>query len=420
MKIYTKTYNNGLRLILEKNNKNVIASNILFKVGSQNESKTEEGYSHFIEHLVFKSSEKYTTEEIMDKFTMLGADFNAYTSKTVTRFIFKCLAENFEPCFEIYSDMLLHPKFLQEELDRERNVVIEEMKKYEDEPSEVMYQGTVENYFDGTTLAHDILGTEEIISNVTRAQLLEYKSRFYIPEKTIISVCGNIDFEKLDEIVTKYFISEYDYNAEPEKVDYTPLKINIKEKYKIIERDDNQANVCIHIKSVTYDSKLKYVANLYTSILGNSQNSRLYKKIREELGLVYSIYAYSEIKAGHGEMFIIFGTRPKNVQKAIFEIKKIIQELAENGATEVELERAKIWKKSCMEFSSETNSDIAEINGSLIHNDNKHTSLSTRKSKFEKVKLEDINKFAKRIANEKVFNIVAVGKDINIEDLKQF
>ena len=119
-------------------------------------------------------------------------------------------------------------------------------------------------------------------------------------------------------------------------------------------------------------------------------------------------------------MFIIFGTRPKNVQKAIFEIKKIIQELAENGATEVELERAKIWKKSCMEFSSETNSDIAEINGSLIHNDNKHTSLSTRKSKFEKVKLEDINKFAKRIANEKVFNIVAVGKDINIEDLKQF
>lgn len=420
MKIYTKTYENGLRLILEKNNKNVIASNILFFVGSQNENESQQGYSHFIEHLVFKSSEKNSTEEIMDKLTLYGADFNAYTSKTVTRFIFKCIAENFEPCFEIYSDMLLHPKFLPEEMDKERNVVIEEMKKYEDDPSEVMFQRAVSNYFDGTSLSHDILGTEEIISNVTRDELLAYKSQFYKAENSIISVAGNIEFEELDRIVTKYFASDFNYKASPKLVDFSPLSINIKEKYNIVARDDSQANVCVVIKSVPYSSKQKYIASLYTSILGNSQNSRLYKTIREELGLVYTIYAYQDTQARVGEIVIAFGTRPKNVQMAIFEIRRIIDELAENGVTEDELLRAKNWKKSCIEFSSETNQDLAEANGSFILFEGKHIGVGARKSKYDKVKVEDVNKFAKKIAKETIFNVVGVGKNLNIEDLKQF
>ena len=420
MKIYTKTYENGLRLILEKNNKNVIASNIMFFVGSSNETEREEGYSHFIEHLVFKSSNKFTTEEIMDKLTLYGADFNAYTSKTSTRFIFKCIAENFENCFEIYSDMLLHPKFLPEEMDKERNVVIEEMKKYEDDPSEVMYQKTVQNYFEGTPLAHDILGTEEIISNVTREQLLEYKSRFYNAENAIISVVGNIDFEELDRIVTKYFSNDFNYVATPKMIDFSPVSIKIKQKYNIVARDDSQANVCIHIKSVAYSSRQKYIASLYTSILGNSQNSRLYKTIREEMGLVYTIYAYQDTQAKNGEIFIAFGTRPKNVQQAIFEIRRIVDEIAEKGITEEELLRAKNWKKSCIEFSSETNQDLAEANGSFMLYENKHISVSQRKSKYDSVKVEDINKFAKKIASEKTFNVVGVGKNLNINDLKQF
>ena len=420
MKIYTKTYENGLRLILEKNNKNVLATNILFNVGSHNETKEEEGFSHFIEHLNFKSSEKYKTEEIMDKLTMLGADFNAYTSKNTTRFIFKCLAENFEDCFEIYSDMLVHPRFLEEEIDRERNVVIEEMKKYEDEPSEIMYQTTMSNYFDGYSYAHDVLGREEVISNVTREQLLEYRQRFYRPENAIISVAGNIEFEKLDEIVTKYYSCNFDYKASPIIVESKKIIPRIKNKYQVVERDDSQANVCLHIKSVTYDSKLKHIASIYSSILGNSQNSRLYKKIREELGLVYTIYSYNDIDLKTGSMLIVFGTRPKNVKKAIFEIKNIIKDFAENGATEEELIRAKNWKKSCIEFASETNSDIADANGIIWLLNNKTISLKSRKAMYDKVTLEQVNDFAKRIANEKTYNIVAVGKGIDIEDLKQY
>ena len=133
-----------------------------------------------------------------------------------------------------------------------------------------------------------------------------------------------------------------------------------------MSRNDNQANVCLHIKSVSSSDKLKYIADLYTCILGSSQNSRLFKKIREELGLVYSIYAYNEMSSNSGEIMIVFGTRPKNLKKTMMQIKNIIEDLAQNGITQEEFTRAKNWKKSCFFFGSETNSSLAEINGTTL------------------------------------------------------
>lgn len=420
MAVFTKTYKNGLRLCLEKNDKNVVAVNILFNVGSQNETKEQEGYSHFIEHLLFKSSKKYTTTEIMDKLSYYGADFNAYTSRTVTRYIFKCLAENFEHCFEIYSNMIISPKFDPDEIDKERNVVIEEMKKCDDDPVEVLYKTVMNNYYNGYSYAHDELGEEKIISSVTREELLAYKNKHYTADNCIISVAGNIEFDKLDEIVEKYFSSNFEAENKPYCVDTFEIEPNILKKYDVVERDDNQANVCVHIKTVSAKSEDKYVSDLYTSILGNSQNSRLYKVIREELGLVYTVYAFSDTVPMTGGIFIMLGTRPKNVKKAIVEIKKIIVDLAKSGATEEELERVKNLKKSVLEFNTETNADIAEVNGSVIHLFEECQSVDERKQKIDKVSLEDINNFAKKIANEDIFNVVAVGKNLKILDLEQF
>ena len=152
--IQTKTYKNGLRLVFEKNEKSVASVNIMFNVGSQNEEKHQEGFSHFIEHLIFKGTKDMNALDIMDKLTFYGADFNAYTSKTMTKFVFKCLAENFEKCFEIYTDMLVNAEFDKTELDRERQVVIEEMKRCDDEPTEVMYKKVMDNYFAGLSYAH--------------------------------------------------------------------------------------------------------------------------------------------------------------------------------------------------------------------------------------------------------------------------
>ncbi len=418
--VKTKIYDNGLRLCHEKNDKNVVAVNILFNVGSANEKENEQGYSHFIEHLLFKSSEKFSTMEIMDKLSYYGADFNAYTSRMVTRYIFKCLKENFENCFEIYADMIIRPKFNADEIDKERNVVIEEMKKCDDDPVEVLYKTVMNNYYNGNSYAHDELGTEEIISKVSREELLEYKNKHYTANNCIISVVGNIEFNELDRIVEKYFASVFAEKSEPYTPSKTEIVPNILKKYDIVERDDNQANVCVHIKSVSAVDDKKYIADLYSSILGNSQNSRLYKIIREELGLVYSVYAFSDMVSTTGGIFIMLGTRPKNVKKAIFEIKRIIKEFAENGATEEEFERVKNLKKSILEYSTETNADRAEANGTMMHLFEKSKSLEERKKQIESIKLSEVNDFARVIASEEMFNVVAVGKNLKLCDIEQF
>lgn len=420
MAVFNKTYKNGLRLFLDKNDRDVVAISILFFVGSQNEKENQHGYSHFIEHLMFKSSEKNSTEEIMDKLTLFGADYNAYTSRTTTRYTFKCLKENFEPCFEIYADMLINPKFDSDEINKERNVVVEEMKKCADDPVQVMYDRTMNNYFGNHPFAHDELGTEEIIMNVSREELLEYKNKFYKPENCVISVAGNIEFEKLDEIVGRFFASKFDYEAKHYKVDFSNFENAPLKKYDIVSRNDNQANVCLHIKSVQCINKQKYVADVYTSVLGNSQNSKLFKLIREDLGLVYTIYAFHDSGALSGEIFIVFGTRPQNIKKAMKAIKTVIVDLAENGVTEDELLRAKNFKKSCVAYSSETNSDIAEINATCVHLYEKILLPAERVQNFENVTLNEVNEFAKRIASEETFNIVAVGKNLKIEDISIF
>lgn len=417
MQIFNKTYKNGLRLVHQKTDSNVTAVNILFNVGSRNESENEQGFSHFIEHLMFKSSERFTTEEIMDKLTFFGADFNAYTSKTTTRYIFKCLSENFENCFEIYSDMLLSPKLIPEEMDKERNVVVEEMKKCADDPVEVAYENVMNNYYSGSSYAHDELGKEDIIMNVSREQLLEYKNKHYTAENCIVSVVGNLDFDEVQRVVEKHFSSKLQGEKNPKLLENTELLPNITKHIDVVERPDNQANVCIKIKSERATSEKRYVADIYTTILGNSQNSRLYKTIREDLGLVYTIYAFNDSNYLSGSIVIFFGTRPKNIEKTVIKIKQIIKEMGSVGISEEELQRAKNWRKSVLEFHAETAGATAESNGTMINYYGNVVSKEERGKLIQSVTLDDVNEFAKQIASEANFSLTAVGKNIKADTI---
>lgn len=420
MKYFQKTYKNGLRLILEQNDRPVTAANFMFFVGSQNEEKDEEGFAHFVEHMIFKSSENYTTEEAMDTLTKLGSDYNAYTSKTVTRFVFKCLSENFEDVFKIYADLILHPKFDSDEMQKEREVIVEEMKKCHDDPVEIMYDSAIDNFYHGSKYAHDILGLEENILGVSCETLLAFKNKYYKLSNCIISLTGNLEFDKVDEIVTKYFAGEDNTNNEPYSLDFSKLEPTINEKYKIIERDDGQANVCIMVDSINYVDEKKYIADIFAAIVGNSQNSRLFKKIREDLGLVYSIFAASEFGARMGDFAIVFGTRPKNIKKALAEIKSELKLLAENGVTEEEVLVARNYRKSCAIFELENSSVIADINASMVHYHGKPIYQEERMAKYDKVTAKDVSDFAKRIYEETKYAIVAVGKNIKTSDLEVF
>lgn len=418
MQIFNHTYSNGLRLCYQKTESNVCAVNILFNVGSRNESKSEEGYSHFIEHLMFKSSEKFSTTEIMDKLAFYGADYNAYTSRTMTRYNFKCLSENFEKCFEIYADMICHPKYLPEEIDKERNVVIEEMKKCADDPVEVAYSTTMDNFFYENSYAHDELGSEENILSVTREQLLCYKNKHYTADNCIVSVVSCVDFEFVKDVVEKYFSSCFTKEASPKLLDSNEILPNIKTKLEIVERPDNQANVCIKIKGIRATDKNKAVADIFVSVLGGFSSSRLYKTIREELGLVYTIYAFNDANYLTGSITILFGTRPKNLSKALSKIKEVLADMGNNGITEEELAMAKNSRKSLLVFSTETAGDTAEINGTMVNLYGKVKSKEERCKNIDSVTIDAVNAFAKQVASETQITLSAVGKDLNKQKIE--
>jgi hypothetical protein len=191
--------------------------------------------------------------------------------------------------------------------------------------------------------------------------------------------------------------------------------------------DDKFVKITITHNEIIFSSKgkplesdLKYVSDIYTSILGNSQNSRLFKILREKLGLVYSVYAFNDMRMNSGEVYIIFGTRAQNVKKAIKVIKTEMENLSKNGITDIELQRAKNWKESCVAFGLESSAEIAELNGSYTHYFGKPTSAEEKIQNYRVVTKEQVDEFAKKIYVEEVFNIVAVGQNIKLDDLKQF
>lgn len=419
MNIKQKQYKNGLRLVFQKTASEVVAVNILMNVGSQNETPLEEGYAHFVEHMIFKGTDKINSKEVMDKLTFLGADYNAYTTRSVTRYTFKCLKANYAECLKIYLELLKNATFDEIELEKERQVVIEEMQKCLDDPEELLYRKVVENYFYGDSFVHDELGDEKIILQAKREDLLEFKKRFYKPENCIISVAGNIDYAELESIIQKEYADSFDYEHNCYK-NLSDVKINIKNKYDVIKRKDNQVLICVHINSENVYSKNRSVCDVYSSILAGSQNSRLFKILREDRGLIYSIFALNEYRPSCGETFIIFGTSPKNVKTVLALIRQEIHNLAVNGIDDTELETAKNWKMSCMGFETETQENIAEFNGTSVHFFGNHQEISKRLEDYKNITIKQINTYAKKIEKETKYNVVAVGKNIKKKDLQQF
>ena len=198
-------YKNRSKIIVEMN-ENVGYATFLInvKIGGKDENEKQFGLAHFLEHLFFKSTNDMTTYEIAEYLESLGAVINADTSERETNYHFMSLKENFEKCVEIYSKMFFEGKFDNDEIDKERKVILEEMKRFYDNIQQQTYMKAYKGLTEGTPYSHDVIGTEDIITNVRRNDILEFKKK-YTPDKITFSIAGNIDFEEAKGIVEKYF-----------------------------------------------------------------------------------------------------------------------------------------------------------------------------------------------------------------------
>lgn len=404
-----KKYDNGLRLVVNTSkNKDIVSFKIFVKAGSMDEDADNLGTAHFLEHMFFKSTNKHSAKELLTTFDYLGANQNAYTSNTKTCYFFQCLSENVKNCVELYSEMFFNTNFSEEEIENEKNVIIEELKRDEDIPSSKCIRLAVGSMFHKTPYEHDIIGTEESVRNVTKQKLIDFKNKFYNPQNLVISVSGNVGISQISKLVEKYFIKKFNNEGTFVREDKF-YKLKAREKYVAFNKNNQQSCVYVITDLGNLSVHKRRVYMLYYAILGLDMSSKLFQKIREEKGYVYDISANSTVllKNSFGE--IIFQTSSENVDEALNEIQKIIKDCATGDITEEELNKVKNKISSELTYDTETNSAIASTNGSSLIDKNYIEKDEDIIRDIKSVTLKEIIECAKEIAKNKKFVVSSVG-----------
>jgi predicted Zn-dependent peptidase len=326
-------------------NLNSIAINLIVGVGSRYEKLHENGMSHFIEHMLFKGTSSRTAKNIAEDFDKLGSMFNAYTSYERTVYHIKILKENFEKSLEIISDVIQNSTFLEEELRKEKFVIEQEIAASNDNPEELISEKLKTTAFLNQPFGRPIAGTFETIKNFTQEDFKKYINKYYIPSNMYLSAAGNISHDILESVAEKLFNSNVQYSSE--KIEYD--KAIYSPGYHYIKQDIYQTTLYIAWPSCSYqDLKTLYIVNILSMILGGSMSSRLFQRIREELGLAYSIGSYNSSASDTGLLTIYASTSHENLpllqDEIVNEILKISSFISE---TELEITKTQIRTGLC-------------------------------------------------------------------------
>ncbi len=319
--VIIKKLQNGISVALEEiAYVRSISFGIWVKNGSRNERPEENGVSHFIEHMMFKGTENRSAKEIAQAMDALGGQINAYTTKEYTCYHTRVLDEHFTTALEVMSDMLLQSLFAQKDVEKERNVIIEEINMYEDAPEELVHDALQDSIWRGSSLGMPILGTTETISSFTSESIRDYYERNYQPENIVLSIAGNF---KIDEVMEELNKALGSWERKQPFVQYDS-KAEYQISHVVREKDVEQVHSCVAFPSVERDHPMKYALGVFNTIFGGGMSSRLFQKIREENGLTYSIYSYTTAFSDTGLFSVCGGMNPNQLER-VYDL--ILQEI---------------------------------------------------------------------------------------------
>lgn len=405
MSIEVRKLSNGIPVLMENiESINTISLGIFVKTGSRDERPEESGVSHYIEHMMFKGTTNRTAKEISEEVDNEGGMINAYTSRDTTCYYIQMLANKIEKGVEILSDMFLNSTFTEENLDKERNVIIEEIRMYEDIPEETVHDENVKFAITGVQ-SNSVLGTIESLKGIDRERFIKYFKDQYRASNLVISVAGKMDMEKLFSMLEKGFGKIEDYPVD--RIIDNSHTINSGEN-KIV-RDTNQVHLCFNTKGVSLIDEMKYPAAIISSVLGGNMSSRLFQKIREERGLAYSVYTYSSAFLEGGVFTVYAGTTHESYQEVIDIIKNECEDIKKNGITAYELQKSKNQFLSMLTFSLESSKGKMNrmANSYLIYGE--VIDIDKIIESIEKITLEDIKKTAEIIFDERYYSWTILG-----------
>jgi predicted Zn-dependent peptidase len=330
----------GVRVVTERiPSVRSVALGFWIGTGSAAEDPGEAGISHLLEHMLFRGTDRFGSEEIDQIFDAMGAEINAGTDKEATSLYTRVLDRHLERAFEVMSDMVWRPRF--GELEAEREVVLEEIAMYEDDPQDRVFDLLGEAVFGGHPLGRPVIGTAGVVAAATREQLGAFHAQRYLPQSVVIAAAGSVDHEELVAMTRAGSGPRAPADGAVERHLADAEVPSFKRRVKFLEKDTEQYHVCIGGAGMAHDDERRFAMRVLEGVLGGTSSSRLFQEVRERRGLAYSVFSFSNLYAHTGEVGLYLGTRPENLSEALAVVAAELERCVEDPADEQELTRSR-------------------------------------------------------------------------------
>jgi len=398
---------NGLRVVTERmQHVRSISVGIWIGTGSREESAEQSGISHFIEHMVFKGSKNRSAEQIARSVDSIGGGLDAFTSKELVSYNVKVLDEHLPEAFDIVSDLVRNPRFDPADIDKEKGVIIEELKMEVDSPEYLIHEIFSSNFWKGHSLGRPILGTRQTIRSFDRDRIERYYKHYYTPKNILITAAGNLSHQKLVRLAAEHF---GDLKARPLPKDDTKptphAPLVFREKSSL-----EQVHLYLGVPSVSMPHKERFACYILNGILGGGMSSRLFQNIREKQALAYTVYSELSMFHDAGCLMIYAGTSPRSAGKVIDSVVHEMQEITDHLVTPEELRRAKDHLKGSFMLGLESTSSRM---GNLARQElyfKRFFSLDEMLESIEKVTARDVQKLAEQFFDPKQTAVAMLGR----------
>lgn len=399
------TLPNGLRVITETMpSLRSVALGCWIDTGSRDENDNEAGVSHFLEHLLFKGSDKLSARDVSETFDAIGAESNAFTSKEATCYWARLLDQEMPTGLDILAEIIQRPAFRLNEIDAERQVVIEEINMSEDDPDDVAFENFTTAFFEGHTLAAPVLGTRDSIRAMTRDDIDGYWKRRYGAGSMVVAAAGSVDHDRFVEMISDRF---GDWNGDSVEHDFAPVPPRA--GVSATRRDTEQAHIVLGGPGLDRGDDRRWAFEVLNHVVGGGMSSRLFREIREERGLAYAVYGFRLAYADSGAWGIYVGTTPSQTDTCLTLIRDELAKVVAQGITAAELERAKGSIRGGLALSLEdANSRMIKLGRDEL-NGMPHLSVDDRLARLEAIDLAQVHQVAIDLYGSDRLVIGAVG-----------
>ncbi|HHV56154.1 MAG TPA: insulinase family protein [Firmicutes bacterium] len=404
--MYNKsTLPGGIRVVTEEiPGLSSVSVGLWVNVGSKYESEAEAGVSHLIEHLLFKGTGRRTAREIAEAIDSVGGQLNAFTSKEYTCYYAKVLGEHLPLALDVLADMFLEPLFAPADIVREKQVVLEEIRMYEDSPDELVHDLLTEVTWPGHPLGRPTLGTKKSLSGLTPEVIRSFYEEHYTPADLVITAAGRLKHAEVAELCRRHFAGFSRPNVP--STQRTPL---FQPGRRVFTRNTEQVHVCLGAPGVAAEDESNYVVEVTNSILGGGLSSRLFQHIREEKGLAYSVYSYHTAYQGVGLFTVYMGLSAANLRAGLAMAGEELQKLLQEGVPEEDVQRARQQVLGSFLLSLENSTNRMIRLGKQELSLGRYIPVEEVETKLRSVTAQDVKCLAARAFNAEQLTTVILG-----------